>query len=1021
MLQGMNLNFKLIDSIQEVAAQDWNACAGDHPFVQHEFLSALEVSGALGPKRGVLPRYALLNDSVHGLVACAPAMLMWGSVREYGPEIRWLKAGLQANCFAWPKFQVGLPFFPVMGPKLLVRPDQHQHANALRATLIKILMQLGQREDRKSVFNILHIDKPAAIECKSHGAMLSGERHSMWFNHGFSSRINYLSTLTKHTRENFHRDRRLAQSHGLEFKILHGHDLSAELLADYYEGHRRVCERYTTQPWLPATAYVSIAQSIPQAVMLMGYFRGGRLIAGIMYLLGNAEQTLYALQWSEMEKLDGIAMDLICHRPIDYAIEHGIAKLDSGLAAPHKSHRGWLTVPVYHAHWFYTDELKTLANLEGGSPKTPQVVNVHAKPPHAHLETVFEVLPSKSAWSGGSTHSKSKRLMPFFQDSTGKFIVGFDFPSDAKPGGLKAWLDLLDDQLPTYSTHLLARSGADEGTIWLSNVLTLTLALIHVLRIPLFDPIEIFHCHQPSVSAEKWQGICRLPNPALIPTRVLEGVLKAAFKLAVWATRADANSLSDREHFYQAILKDVLKVFPEVKPKGKSTFEVLKVAHRLGIPSIAMPGGVFQLGWGSCSRRFDRSSTDHDSAMGVRWTQDKRLTTQLLRTVGLPCPVHNAVSFISHAKEAADRIGYPVVVKPTDLDRGEGVSVDVMPESLEAAFNDAFKRSPKKMVLIEQQVPGVCHRLFIVAGKLLYAVKRLPIGVYADGRSTIRDLVEAECEVQQWMPPWKRSGIRPLDDLALYMLNRQGLEPTTVPDIGKFIALRRIESTSWGGVDEEVTNTIHPDNVSAATAATNLLGLEVAGVDMISRDISLPWYLNNAIINEVNFAPLLGGGEISRRYIPNYLKQLVKSNGRIPVEVFVGGPAALETAKARQVEMAAQGLAVWLSSCKQTLAPNSVAPSLGTPEDGRQTHSVALPLQSLHARVSALVLSHDVEALLLVVHDDELLRTGVPLDRVDVVHLVDFNLVTAGGEKPSALSSHRVDEVVNFLRAWIKD
>lgn len=361
----MKLRFKLIESIQSVPAEDWNACAGDHPFVQHAFLRALEVSGALGPQRGVLPRYALLYDAMDGLVACAPAMLMWGSVREYGPEIRWLKAGLQANQFAWPKFQVGLPFFPVRGPKLLVRPDQP--AQRLREALTQILIQIGQREDKKSVFNMLHIDKPAAVDCRAQGALLTSERHSMWFNPGFASREVYLASQSKHARENFRRDRRLAQSHGLEFKTLRGHELSAEVLADYHEGHRRVCERYAMKPWLPATAYLAIAQALPEMALLMGYFKGERLVAGVMSLLGKTDQTLYCLQWSEMEKLDGIAMDLICHRPIDHAIEHRLTQLDSGLAAPHKQHRGWQTVPVYHAHWFYTDELKAQAKLVVGS------------------------------------------------------------------------------------------------------------------------------------------------------------------------------------------------------------------------------------------------------------------------------------------------------------------------------------------------------------------------------------------------------------------------------------------------------------------------------------------------------------------------------------------------------------------------------------------------------------------------------------------------------------------------------
>lgn len=1015
----MTFSFKLIDTIQAVAAQDWNACAGDHPFVQHAFLHALEVSGALGAKRGVLPRYALLHDTVHGLVACAPAMFMWGSAREYGPEIRWLKAGLAANCFAWPKFQVGLPFFPVMAPKLLVRKDQP--VQSLRAVLIKSLIQMGRREDHKSVFNILHLDKPDAIDFTSHGAVLAGEWHSVWLNQGFVSREHYLLGLTKHAHENFRKDRRLAQSHGLRFKILYGHELNSEVLADYYEGHRRVCERYGGRPWLPAETYVAIARGLPDATMLMGYFKGDRLIAGVMYLFGKEEQTLYSLQWSELEKLDGIAMDLICHRPIDYAIEHGIAKLDSGLAAPHKKHRGWQAVPVYHAHWFYSDQLKALAEAQNNWKNYRSAVDTQTKPSQISLiqgDVVTEVLRTSSERSGDTVESKSMSVTPLGQGSKGKFTVGFKLPFGAKPGALNGWLGLLDDQLLSYCTHAQARSDTDQGQTWLSQVLTLSLGLFYVLRLPMFDPIEVLHCNRPAEPGGNWRGVCRLPDPSLVPAGVLEGVVKVAFKLAVWACKADIDSQADRQHFYETIDREVLKAFPRVIPTGKSTFEVLRVAHRLGIPSVALPGGIFQLGWGSRARRIDRSTTDHDSAMGMRWTQDKRQTARLLRAAGLPGPVHMGVSSMMQAKEAAERIGYPVVVKPADLERGEGVSVDVRAEGLETAFDEAFKRSPSKAVLIEQQVVGICHRLFIASGKLLYAVRRLPIGVYGDGCSTLRDLVDAACETQQRMSPWKRSGIRPLDDLAMQMLRRQGLDPEHVPASGKFVALRRIESTAWGGVDEEVTHAIHPDNVSAAIAATKLFGLEVAGVDMISRDIRVPWHSNGGIINEVNFAPLLGGAEISRRYIAKYLEQLVKGNGRIPVEVFVGGQAALEAAKIRQAALVAQGLSAWLSSGTQTWAPDTATPSPGSPAGARQIRTVAMPLRGLHARARALLISPDVQALLLVVHDDDLLRTGAPLDRVDRVNLVDADLLAAGTEKPTALPSPRADELVRFLRVW---
>lgn len=538
--------------------------------------------------------------------------------------------------------------------------------------------------------------------------------------------------------------------------------------------------------------------------------------------------------------------------------------------------------------------------------------------------------------------------------SMGTLTLGFRLPPGGKPGALNTWLTVLevpDDQLLPAGLSDTDQSATDDGQIWLHQVLTLARGLLHVLRVPLFDPIDVVQCRRAAPASKHWEAVCRVPDPSLVAQPLFESVLKVAFRLAAWISKADVASTADRERFFQTIERDVVRAFAKAQPNGKSTFEVLRVAHSLGVPYLPLPNGAFQLGWGRHARRIDRSTTDRDSAMGMHWTQNKLLTAQLLHQAGLPGPAHAVAKSFEQAREAAERFGYPVVVKPADLERGEGVSVDVRAENLEAAFNDAHKRSPGKLVLVEQQVPGVCHRLFITAGKLLYAVKRLPIGVYADGRSTIRALVAAECEVQQRIPPWKRSGIRPLDELALHMLRRQGWQPEAVPQAGQFVALRRIETTAWGGVDEEVTHTIHPDNVSAAIVATQIMGLEVAGVDMISRNIQQPWHANGAVINEVNYAPLLGGGEISRRYIGEYLARLLKNRGQIPIHVYAGGEDAWLKGKTHYEELRAAGIDAYLVDEHRTLDSKG--------------HPCVIASNSIETKVRALLMRQDVQALVL--------------------------------------------------------
>jgi D-alanine-D-alanine ligase-like ATP-grasp enzyme len=388
-------------------------------------------------------------------------------------------------------------------------------------------------------------------------------------------------------------------------------------------------------------------------------------------------------------------------------------------------------------------------------------------------------------------------------------------------------------------------------------------------------------------------------------------------------------------------------------PRGKSTFEVLQVAHRLSIPYRPLAGGVFQLGWGRHARLIHRSTTDHDSAIGLHLTRDKHLTAQMLRQAGLPAPEHQPVSSLAQAQTWAQRIGYPVVVKPSDMERGEGVAVDVTEAGLEAAFQSAQKISPSKSVLIERQVPGVCHRLFITQGQLLYAVKRLPMGVYGDGTSSIGELAQAAHAAQMQRPPWMRSGVSSLHPLPLAFLQQQGWSATDVPAAGQFVALRRIESTAWGGVDEDVTHTVHPDNVSAAVRAAQLLRLEVAGVDLISTDITQAWHSNGAVINEVNYAPLLGGGEISRSHIASYLSRMLKNQGKIPIKTIQGGENPWAQGLAYQQRLIAMGEAAFLTNHQHTLDP--------------QGHTYPMATEHLDERVQALLMNREVGALVLVI------------------------------------------------------
>jgi hypothetical protein len=277
------------------------------------------------------------------------------------------------------------------------------------------------------------------------------------------------------------------------------------------------------------------------------------------------------------------------------------------------------------------------------------------------------------------------------------------------------------------------------------------------------------------------------------------------------------------------------------------------------------------------------------------------------------------------------------------------------------------------------------------------------MSVTGNGKQTVAELVASEVEAQQRIPRWKRSKVIPLDTLALAAIGAAGFSESSVPDKDALVPLRRIESTEWGGIDEDVTNRVHSENLRIALAAAKLFRLDVAGIDIISRDIGRPWYENDAIINEVNFAPLLGGGEISRRHIPLFLDQYIAGDGRIPVEVFVGGESAWQAAAQRWRTILGEGVKAYMTNGIQTLDPG-----------GKKVH---MPAAGLFHRARALVLSSDVEAILLVIQTDEFLDTGLPLEFVDSITQVDEYLV-AYGSKAGLLPANRAKLLLRLLAGW---
>lgn len=509
----------------------------------------------------------------------------------------------------------------------------------------------------------------------------------------------------------------------------------------------------------------------------------------------------------------------------------------------------------------------------------------------------------------------------------------------------------------------LPASGGQRLAVWER----LVRRLLTLGGVPLFTPLSLTSAQKISSDraspararggddqvGDAWRITWRVPVEPFVPHDVYADAMKGAIGLLEMIEKQEPAPEAVAAVWRQ-IDQNIVRSLKASVPAGKRTVKILAAAHALDIPFFHVGLGCYQLGWGAKKQLLHGSLTEGDSILGARLSQSKSASTALLRMAGLPAALHEIAKDRQQALAAANRIGYPVVVKPVDRDRGEGVAVDIdSEEALVKAVDEALALSHSNLAIVERQVPGLCHRLFVQDGRMLYAVQRGPISVCGDGTSSVRVLVERELEEDAKRPLWDRSALKPLDDLALAELARCGLGPDHVPAKGETVPLRRIETTEWGGVDVDVSDVVHPDNVAAALQAVRLLGLNVAGVDMISPDIAVPWHENGAIINEVNFSPALGAAQISLTHVPGFLKRLMSGeDGRIPLRLV----ADMEEARREHARFVNRGLKAWLTGESRTWGP-----------DGK---SLALAASGLEARVQALLCRSDVEAVVILASGD---------------------------------------------------
>ena len=415
---------------------------------------------------------------------------------------------------------------------------------------------------------------------------------------------------------------------------------------------------------------------------------------------------------------------------------------------------------------------------------------------------------------------------------------------------------------------------------------------------------------------------------------------------------------------------------------GPSTASIVGAATDRRIPHIRLnDGNLVQLGYGSAQRRIWTAETDLTSAIAEGIASDKDMTKTLLKSCGVPVPEGAVADSPEAAWDEAEDIGVPVVVKPSDANHGRGVSLDLRTrEEVMAAWHIADAEGSE--VIVERYIPGDEHRVLVVAGQVVAAARGETLWVAGDGRSSVQQLIDTQLNTD---PRRGEAEEFPLETIRLerepvirLLLERQGLDAGSVPEAGRQVLIQRN-----GNVAIDCTDDVHPDVAYQVGLAARIVGLDIAGIDLVTTDISRPLHETGGAIVEVNAGPGLLMHLKPAQGMPRPVGQAIvdhlfaeDASGRVPV---VGVAGSRQTSQIAQI-------VAWLVhlggrhvglACRDGLFLAGRRVGRGDCADWDSGHRLLM-----NREVQAVVIENDAGVIL---------DTGLPYDRCHVGVVTDLD------------------------------
>ncbi|MCP4598277.1 hypothetical protein [Neptuniibacter sp.] len=512
----------------------------------------------------------------------------------------------------------------------------------------------------------------------------------------------------------------------------------------------------------------------------------------------------------------------------------------------------------------------------------------------------------------------------------------------------------------------------------IKRLLYLASSMQQYAGLPVFEPGKIIE-HNVQSSENRTKVIiahCLIPHLPYVDSEIRSNFYKAAGQIV---QEIIFNSGERLAALLDKIEKQLVLHIKQSFCIPDSTVPLLHSAHKNNIPFEHLTGrSVFQLGWGKQAHLIMSSSVDTDSSMGCKLACNKFQTSIVLRSAKLPTPRNCLILNEKDLLKKATQLGFPLVIKPADRERSEGVTTNINDhDTLKRAYSEALSLS--NQIMVEEHLEGYVHRIALINDELLYVSKRMPKSIQGDGKHTVKELIKVANENEAEKAPWMRLKPFPMDSQAVQCIQNAGHDLNSIPKAAEYVPLRCFSSLAEGGVVDICTSTIHPENILLAQRVRRLFRLSSVGIDLLIKDISKPWYEVNGKINEINYSPHLGNAARPQadEYHERYLRSLGLLSSKLPIYLYIGDDKAWLEAKHFHKKVIPKTKA-FLTNHQQTIDFK-----------GEKYHCTG---ENLFEFCQALLSNTEMEILIVVVQTDDFLDTGFAFKDVKQLNLVNDSI-----------------------------